>query len=102
MVSKVTKKYKVGDHVCALYYGPRRDKHPRWVPAVVRKAMGTRCFNVQVTPHGPVWRRHWEQLQPKYSSTEDCDNKTLLLSNERQILVGEVLCTNIDSLLSPE
>ena len=72
-VSKVSKKYKVGDHVYALYYGPRRDKHPRWVPAIVRKAMGTRCFNVQVTPHGPVWRRHWEQLQPRHSSTEDSE-----------------------------
>ena len=60
-------------YVYALYYGPRRDKHPRWVPAIVRKAMGTRCFNVQVTPHGPVWRRHWEQLQPRHSSTEDSE-----------------------------
>ena len=70
---KVSKKYKVGDHVYALYYGPRRDKHPRWVPAIVRKAMGTRCFNVQVTPHGPVWRRHWEKLQPRHSSSEDSE-----------------------------
>ena len=72
-VSKVTRKYEVGDHVYALYYGPRRDNHPRWVPAIVRKALGTRCFNVQVVPHGPVWRRHWEQLQPRYSSAEDSE-----------------------------
>ena len=72
-VAKVTRKYKVSDHVYALYYGPRRDKHPRWVTAVVKKALGTRCFNVKVTPHGPIWRRHWEQLQPRYSSTEDSE-----------------------------
>ena len=29
--------------------------------------------DVQVTPHGPVWRRHWEQLQPRHSSTEDSE-----------------------------
>ena len=72
-VAKVTRKYKVGDAVYALYYGPHRDKHPRWVPAVVKKALGTRCFNVKVIPHGLVWRRHWEQLQPRYPTTEDSE-----------------------------
>ena len=52
---------------------PRRDKHPRWVPAIVRKEMGTKCFNVQVTPHRPLWRQHWEQLQPRDSSAEDSE-----------------------------
>lgn len=70
-VAKVTKQYKVGDSVYAVYFGPHRDKHPRWVPAVVTKSMGTRCFNVKVIPHGPVWRRHWEQLRPRYASDED-------------------------------
>ena len=70
-VSKVTRQYKAGDPVYALYYGPRRDKQPRWVPAVVKKSLGTRCFNVKVVPRGPVWRRHWEQLQPRYASAED-------------------------------
>ena len=70
-VSKVTRQYQVGDPVYTLYHGPRRDKHPRWVPAVVKKTMGTRCFNVQVIPRGPVWRRHWEQLRPRYASDED-------------------------------
>ena len=70
-VAKVTRQYKAGDSVYALYYGPHRDKHPRWVPAVVKKSQGTRCFNVKVVPHGPVWRRHWEQLRPRYASDED-------------------------------
>ena len=72
-VSKVTRQYKAGDPVYALYYGPRRDKQPRWVPAVVKKPLGTRCFNVKVVPRGPVWRRHWEQLQPRYTSDEDME-----------------------------
>ena len=70
-VAKVTRQYKAGDPVYALYHGPRRDKHPRWVPAIVKKSLGTRCFNVKVVPHGPVWRRHWEQLQPRYVTDED-------------------------------
>ena len=70
-VSKLTRLYKAGDTVYALYCGPRRDKQPRWVPAIVKKALGTRCYNVKVVPHGPVWRRHWEQLQPRYASSED-------------------------------
>ena len=59
-VAKVTRQYTAGDPVYALYHGPRRDKYPRWVPAIVKKSLGTRYFNVKVVPHGPVWRRHWE------------------------------------------
>ena len=70
-VAKVTRQYKAGDPVYALYHGPRRDKHPRWVPVIVKKSLGTRCFNVKVVPHGPGWRRHWEQLQPRYVTDED-------------------------------
>ena len=70
-IRKMTRRYKAGDPVYALYYGPRRDGHSRWVPAVIKKALGTRCFNVKVVPHGPVWRRHWEQLQPRYATEED-------------------------------
>ena len=70
-VAKVTRQYKAGDPVYALYHGPRRDKHPRWVPAIVKKSLGTCYFNVKVVPHGPVWRRHWEQLQPRYVTDED-------------------------------
>ena len=70
-VAKVTRQYKAGDPVYALYHGPRRDKHPRRVPAIIKKSLGTRCFNVKVVLHGPVWRRHWEQLQPRYVTDED-------------------------------
>ena len=70
-VAKVTRQYKAGDPVYALYHGPRRDKHARWVPAIVKKPLSTRCFNVKVVPHGPVWRRHWDELQPRYVTDED-------------------------------
>nr|KAG5699460.1 hypothetical protein BaRGS_016306 [Batillaria attramentaria] len=72
-VAKVTRQYKAGDPVYALYYGPHHAKQPRWVPAVVKKSTGTRCFNVKVVPRGPVWRRHWEQLRPRYASEEDSE-----------------------------
>ena len=72
-VAKVTRQYKAGDPVYVLYHGPRRDKHPRKVSAIVRKSLGTRCFNVKVVPHGPVWRRHWEQLQPLYVTDENSE-----------------------------
>lgn len=72
-VAKVTRQYKVGDTVYARYCGPRCDKQPRWVPAIVKKCLGTRSFNVKVLPCGPVWRRHLEQLQPRYATDEDND-----------------------------
>ena len=72
-VSRLQRKYQVGDTVYALYYGPRRDKQPRWVPAVVKKQLGSRSFNVKVVPRGPVWRRHLEQLQPRFTTEEDND-----------------------------
>ena len=72
-VAKVVRLFQVGDPVYALYYGPRRDKEGRWVPAVVTKRKGTRTFNVRVLPRGPTWRRHLEQLQPRYVSAEDTE-----------------------------
>ena len=87
-VAKVTRQYKPGDTVYALYYGPRRDKQPRWVPAVVKKALGTRSFNVKVIPRGPVWRRHLEQLQPRYATEEDAEPGDAVLEAD---FVPEVL-----------
>ena len=72
-VVKVTKLYNVGDPVYALYFGPRRDKEPRWVPAIVTKRKGTRTVNVRVYPKGPTWRRHVEQLQPRHTSDDDTE-----------------------------
>ena len=54
--------YTLGDPCYALYFGPRRDRDPRWVPAIVTKVHGTRSVNVQVIPRGQTWRRHLDQL----------------------------------------
>ena len=40
-VSRLVHQYKVGAPCYALYCGPRRNRQPRWVPAVVTKAFGT-------------------------------------------------------------
>ena len=55
--------YPVGTPCYALYCGPRRDKDPRWVPAVVTKVRGARSVSVRVYPKEPIWRSHVEQLQ---------------------------------------
>ena len=65
--------YKVGTPCYALYCGPRRDKDPRWVPAVITKVQGARTVSVRVYPKGPIWRRHVEQLRPRYFSVEDAE-----------------------------
>ena len=44
--------FKVGTPCYVLYCSPRRDKDPRWVPAVVTKVFGTRSLNVRVFPKG--------------------------------------------------
>ena len=78
-VAKVTRQYRAGEPVYALHHGHHQDKHPRWIPAVVKKAMGTRCYNVKVSPNGPVWRRHWEQLRPRYprEDTQKSDDQDM-------------------------
>ena len=58
VVSKVEHHYSLGNPCYALYFGPRRDRDPRWVPAIVTKVHGIRSVNVRVIPRGPTWRRH--------------------------------------------
>ena len=73
LVSKLVHVYTVGAPCYALYFGPKRNKQPRWVPAVVTKVFGTRTVNVRVVPKGPTWRRHIDQLRPRYGVNEDTD-----------------------------
>ncbi|KAL5489033.1 hypothetical protein EMCRGX_G018077 [Ephydatia muelleri] len=72
-VNKLTYSFPGGAPCYALYYGPIRDKDPRWVPAIVIKVFGPRSVNVRVFPKGLIWRRHIEQLQPRYGAQEDVD-----------------------------
>ena len=41
----ITKNYQVGDAVNAEYLGPRRNRQPRWVPAIVTKWLGSRSVS---------------------------------------------------------
>ena len=85
VVSKVEHHYTLGDPCYALYFGPRRDRDPRWVPAIVTKVHGTRSVNVRVITRGPTWRRHLDQLRPRYGSDQDddpCEIPTSVLSTE--------------------
>lgn len=71
--SKVLHPYRVGKPVYAAYYGRKLDKDPRWVPATVSKRLGTRHLLVKVLPRGPIWKRHIEQLRPRYGADQDTD-----------------------------
>ena len=53
----------------ALYCDPRHTNSPRWVPATVTKVYGTRSFTVKAHLRGPLWKRHWEQLRPRYTAS---------------------------------
>ncbi|KAK3722834.1 hypothetical protein RRG08_040217 [Elysia crispata] len=72
-VAKVLHSYKASTPVYAAYYGTRSDKDPRWVPAIVKKPSGARTILVHVCPRGPVWKRHIEQLRPRYGADQDAD-----------------------------
>ena len=72
-VTQVAVTYKVGNPCYDLYFGPRGDRNPRWVPAIVVKHFGTRRVNVRVVPRAPVWRRHIDQLQRRYVSPDDTE-----------------------------
>ena len=50
--------FKVGDPVYAPYYGPRRNRDPRWVSGVIVQARGTPLFHVRIVPNGPIWKRN--------------------------------------------
>ena len=72
-VQHVRAAYDVGTPCYVLYCGPRQTRTPRWVPAPITRVHGTRTFTVKVHPRGPLWKRHLEQLRPRYGVVEDAD-----------------------------
>ena len=68
-VQHVRTRYTVGTACYALYCDPRHTNSPRWVPANVTKVYGTRSFTVKAHLRGPLWKRHWEQLRPRYTAS---------------------------------
>ena len=63
--------FKAGDPCYTLYFGPKQTKDPRWVPAVVVERTSSRTIQVRTVPQGSIWRRHIDQLRPRYPLTED-------------------------------
>ena len=69
-----------------MYCGPKHNKKPRWVPAVVTKMRGSRTVNVRVYPKGPTWHRHIDQLRPRYGVNEDTDpGETPIIRSDKSI-----------------
>eukprot|EP00731_Ephydatia_muelleri_P010105 Em0005g691a len=93
---RVTPIYNIGTPCYALYCGPRQEKDPKWVPAVVTKVFGSRSVNVRVIPRGGTWRRHIEQLRLRYGVEEDADPGEVP-TQEGQ----EMLMTNAPSIPEP-
>ena len=96
-VTQVAVTYEVGDPCYALYFEPRRDRDPRWVPAIIAKRFGTRSVNMRVVPRGPVWRRHIGQLQRRYvwpDDTEPGDTPRLSECREENPFVSEQLSSD--------
>ena len=83
MVNITTCQYAVGAPCFALYCCPNRNhRSPRWVPAVVVKVFGTRSVNVRVLPRGPIWRRHIEQLRPRYVVKPESEGDVSVTSDQ--------------------
>ncbi|KAK3764510.1 hypothetical protein RRG08_009192 [Elysia crispata] len=53
-------KFRVGDPCYAKVFSTRSEKSPKWVQ------MGTSSYH-----QGPTWRRHIEQLQPRFCRCDD-------------------------------
>ena len=77
-VQYVRTAYDVGTPCYALYCGPRQTSTPRWVPATITRAHGTKTFTVKVHPREPLWKRHLEQLRPHYEVVEDADPRVVM------------------------
>ena len=86
-VEEVATIFKVGTPCYASYFGPRRDRDPKWVPAVVTKVFGSHSVQVRVFPKGVTWRRHLEQLRPRY--TEPGEQPVFTQEETDQPLLGE-------------
>ena len=77
-VQHVRTAYYVDTPCYALYCGPRQTSTPRWVSATIIRVHSTRTFTGKVHPRGPLWKRHLEQLRPRYVIDEDVDPGTVI------------------------
>ena len=72
-VNATTYQYRVGAPCYALYFCPKRNKNPWWIPGIVVKVYGTQSVSVRVLPRGPTWQRHVDQLRPRFRADQDKD-----------------------------
>ena len=71
--------YQVGMPCYALEKDQHARNNPRRIPAQVEKVYGTRSVQVRVLSNGAKWRRHVDQLRPRYVS----DPNTCITENEQ-------------------
>ena len=60
-----------GDPCYVKTYGATANSRPRWAQGTISKVMGPRLYEVKLYPGGPTWKRHLDQLRPRYGGEED-------------------------------
>ena len=66
-------RFAVGSPCYVKYFGPHRDRQPRWVPAIINQILGPRLFMVKSLMQGYSWRRHIDQIRPRFGVEQDSD-----------------------------
>ena len=70
-----TMEFKIGTPCYARKYSQNTEEE-KWVPEVFVKVYGSRSFNVKIISNGKVWRRHLEQLRPRYTADSSQEENT--------------------------
>ena len=66
-------RFAVGSPCYVKYFGPHRDRQPRWVPAIINQILGPRLFMAKSLMQGYSWRRHIDQIRPRFGVEQDSD-----------------------------
>ena len=81
MIDKVNKTchhFNIKDPCCALYFGPRHNQNPRWVPALIVKRQSNCMFHVRVVPKGQFGAATSINFNPITFPTATMTSKTFL------------------------
>ena len=68
-------KFEIGTPCYAKKYSQNAEEE-KWVPEVIEKVFGSRSFIVKIISNGKVWRRHLEQLRPRYTADSPREENT--------------------------
>uniref|UniRef100_A0A0L8H963 CCHC-type domain-containing protein n=1 Tax=Octopus bimaculoides TaxID=37653 RepID=A0A0L8H963_OCTBM len=76
-------------------------RHPMPLPVELMQKLGggfgyTKIDLADVIPHGPMWRRHWEQLRPQYTTEEDnepgdAENTVFQFATDHPMAISETV-----------